>query len=66
MSDLRGYTQTEPDNSNKTVKLILTIVTVLVIIAAGIFVHKAVTVKPVSHQPPAFTTSSVLSQQRPA
>jgi len=66
MSDLRGYTQTDPDNGNKTVRLILMIVTAIVLIAVGVFVHKAVTAKPVAHQPPTFTTSSVLTAQRPA
>jgi len=66
MSDLRGYTQTDSDDGNKTARLIATVIAVMVIIAAGIFVYKATTAKPVTHQPPAFTTSSVLSVQRPA
>ena len=66
MSDLRGYQQADPDDGNKTVRIILMIVTVIVLIAAGIFVNKATTVKPAVHQPPAFTTSSVLSVQRAA
>ena len=66
MSDLRGQTQTNPDEGNKTVRIIFTVVTVLVLIATGIFVYKTATAKPVTHQPPAFTTSSILSVAKPA
>lgn len=66
MSDLRGYTQTNSDEGNKTVRLIAAIIASVAIIAAGTFAYRAVASNPTPQHPSIVRTSSVPSVEQPA